>query len=714
MRFQPLPSRYLYYSVAVILFATCCILISATDRQSSQGDDWAHYGHDASNNKFSPLSQINVDNVVGMHQLWSYEDAKGGSNLFFNPLVVSGKMISFMPSNKLVALDAGTGKQIWEFVPDSTDIGNWARGATIQPGANGRPAAILFVFGSILYKIDLATGKLVKGFGNGGKVDFYTGLDVKLEMRSRVQVSTNAPGVIFKDLFIVGCKVPDELPSTSGDIRAFNVNTGKLEWVFHTIPREGEYGYITWPKGARGRNGGANCWGGIALDEKLGIAYVPTASPSFDYYGADREGQNLFANCLLALDARTGKRIWHFQTTHHDLWDRDNGSPPNLVRVKHDGKMVDAVALATKMGYVFMFDRKNGKPLWPIKEVPVPTESEMPGEKPWPTQPFPDGPEPFVRQGFKPEYFSDLTPATTQYIKDQIREKGYSTGIYEPPTLRGSLVVPAAHGGANWGGGSFNPNSGLFFVNAIDMPWFLQLKEIKSLEADNSQSGKALFNMYCSTCHGADRKGTNFGPDITLKIKAYSLERIEGIIKKGAEPMPSFKHLPQQQIDAITAFLKDTTFSTSQPKAQELEAHSEPYSFAGYNFFLDQDGNPAIKPPYGTLSAINLNTGKIAWQVPLGEDPKLAAKGIKNTGLFNRGGGIATAGGLIFIAATTDRTFRAFDQASGRIVWQTELPGHSTGIPSTYSVGGRQYVTIAVSPNPNKNYKGGYITYGIE
>ena len=319
----------------------------------------------------------------------------------------------------------------------------------------------------------------MEGFGENGRVDFYQGLEVAgLHAQSWCMCRAMPRAWYIKDLFIVGCKVPDELPSTSGDIRAFNIHTGKLEWVFHTIPKPGEFGADTWSPDARQRNGGANCWAGMALDEKRGIVYVPTASPSFDFYGADRPGQNLFANCLLALDAKTGKRIWHFQTTHHDLWDRDNGSPPNLVTVERDGKKIDAVALVTKMGYLFVFDRETGESLFEINEVPVDTVSSMPGEKPWPTQPIPVNP-PFARQGYKEEFFG----RSSDWIKSEIAKNKYKTGIYEPPSMAGSIILPTAHGGANWGGASVNPETNMLFVNATDIPWILKLTDLKKIRA---------------------------------------------------------------------------------------------------------------------------------------------------------------------------------------------------------------------------------------
>jgi quinoprotein glucose dehydrogenase len=693
-----------HFQNIILIYLSAIMLSACSDNKEIPASSWPTFGHDVSNNKFSALTDIDTSNVTQLQEVWRYEDSEGGGGVYFNPVMMDNRVIGLMPSNKLVAMDAATGKMLWEFVPDTSYIPNWSKGLTYHPG---EPDRIFLISGGILYAINAEDGKVIKTFGNNGRVDFYDGLEVPDSMRSRVEVSSNAPGVVYNDLFIVGCKVPDELPSTAGDIRAFNINTGNLAWVFHVIPKPGEFGADTWAGDARQRNGGANCWAGMALDEQRGIVFIPTASPSFDFYGADRPGQNLFANCLLALDAGTGKRIWHFQTTHHDLWDRDNGSPPNLVTVKRDGKEIDAVALVTKMGYLFVFDRETGESLFEVNEVPVDTVSSMPGEKPWPTQPIPVNP-PFARQGYQEKFFG----RSSAWIKGEIAKNNYKTGIYEPPSMEGSIILPTAHGGANWGGAAVNPESNRLFVNSTDIPWILKLTDLEKIRATNQLNPEVLFRTYCSSCHGTDKKGTAMGPDLSTRVKKYSNEQIASMVRKGAPPMPSFSFLSEEQIASIVAYVKDTTVQQSFETA-DVPQNNEPYGFNGYNFFLDPDGHPAIEPPFGTLTSIDLNTGDIVWQVPLGEDPFFKKMGVPNSGTFNRGGGIATGGGLVFIGATWDNMFRAFDQRTGDVLWEHQLPGMASSIPSTYATGGRQYVVISVNSGPETDFKGGYIAFTI-
>jgi quinoprotein glucose dehydrogenase len=680
-------------------------LVTCSPDNDNSASTWPTFGHDISNNKFSELTYVDTGNVAQLQEAWRHEDTTEGGGVYFNPVMMDNRVIGLMPSNRLVALDAATGRLLWEFVPDTSAIPNWSKGMTYHPG---NPDRIFLISGSTLYAINAENGTVLQDFGRNGRVDFYAGLDVPDSMRTRIPVSSNAPGVVYNDLFIVGCKVPDELPSTSGDIRAFNINTGKLEWTFHVIPKPGEFGADTWASDARQRNGGANCWAGMALDEKRGIVFVPTASPSFDFYGADRPGKNLFANCLLALDAKTGKRIWHFQTTHHDLWDRDNGSPPNLITINRDGKKIDAVALVTKMGYLFLFDRETGESLYAVNEVPVDTVSSMPGEKPWPTQPIPDNP-PFARQGYREEFFG----RSSAWTKHEIAKNKYKTGVYEPPSLEGLIMLPTAHGGSNWGGASVNPTTNRLFVNSTDIPMILKLTDLKKIREANQLNPEILYRTYCVNCHGADKKGTGVGPDLTSRVKQYQNSQIASIIKMGAPPMPSFKFLSEEQIASIVAYVKDTAVQQSFETAG-IPDNNEPYGFNGYSFYLDADGHPAIAPPFGTMTAIDLNTGDIVWQVPLGEDPAFKKMGIENSGSFNRGGGIATAGGLIFIGATGDNMFRAFDQKTGKVLWEHELPGMASSIPSTYAVGGKQYVVVSVNAEQRNNFKGGYVAFAIE
>jgi len=535
---------------------------------------------------------------------------------------------------------------------------------------------------SFVYALDPASGKPIADFGEQGRIDLRQGLGREAAKQSYVLTS---PGIIYRELLIVGGRLPEALPAPPGDVRAYDVRTGKLRWTFHTIPHPGEPGYETWPADAWTYSGGANNWAGMALDEKRGIVYVPTGSAASDFYGADRLGDNLYANCLLALNAATGERIWHFQGVRHDIWDRDFPSPPALVTVRHEGRMVDAVVQTSKQGWVYLFDRASGKPLVPIESRPYPA-SELPGERAAAEQSLPTRPAPFARQSLTEDVLTTRTGAAHDWALAELR-KMRSAGQFLPfGAGNETIIFPGFDGGAEWGGPAFDPSTGLLYVNANEMAWRAGLRE-----GQTENSSRSLYLAQCGTCHGENLRGSppQF-PALNDLSGKRSAEQIGAIIREGGGRMPAFPRLRPEDISALTEYLL-------RGRSKELESAAtsdrEPrFRFTGYHKFVDPDGYPAIAPPWGTLNAINLNTGEYAWRIPLGEYPDLAAK---NTGSENYGGPIVTAGGLVFIAATNyDRKFRAFDKATGELLWQTTLPMAGNATPITYELGGRQYVVI--------------------
>jgi quinoprotein glucose dehydrogenase len=502
--------------------------------------------------------------------------------------------------------------------------------------------------------------------------------------------------------------VSEGLPATPGDVRAYDVRSGARLWSFHTIPHPGEAGFETWPRDAWRYSGAANNWAGMALDEARGIVYVPTGSAAADFYGANRAGDNLFANSLIALDAATGKRIWHFQAVHHDVWDRDFPSQPSLVTVTRDGVRVDAVAQTSKQGYVFLFDRTTGAPLFPIEEHPFPS-STLPGEVTAPTQPLPVRPAPFARQRLTEEMLTRRTPEAHQAAVEAFR-KLRSEGQFVPFVAgQDTIVFPGFDGGAEWGGSAFDPESGLLYVNANEMAWTGALAP--SLPATG---GRTLYLRSCASCHRDNRRGA---PPQIPSLVDVARRRPDGdlfrIVRKGEGRMPGFPTLRDEEVDAIVGYVKtgrSRRVSPSAPAAASLE-----YRFTGYKKFLDPDGYPAIAPPWGTLTAINLGTGEHAWQVPLGEYPKLAAAGLTHTGSENYGGPVVTAGGLVFIGATCfDKKVRAFDKATGAALWEATLPFSAIGTPATYEVGGRQFVLFPAGGGKDNGPSGGlYVAFAL-
>ncbi len=484
---------------------------------------------------------------------------------------------------------------------------------------------------------------------------------------------------------------PDAPP---GYITAFNVRTGKLAWVFHTFPLPGEYGYETWSKDSYKILGGANSWAGMVIDEKRGVVYASTGSAATDFYGGARIGQNLFANCVIALDALTGKRIWHYQLVHHDLWDKDLPQPPVLLTVKHDGKSVEAVAQATKDGKIFLFNRDTGEPLFDVKETPVPVAPALPGEQPWPTQPIPVKPVPFTMQTLTEENITDRTPEARAYVLERF-QNSITGSNYQPPSLKGSLYFGFG-GGAEYGGSAADPN-GVFYVNGNNMLWWQIMRQNPTMQT----KGSILYNTNCVACHGDGKTaavgdGSQTVPSLAEVGKRLSVTQINEVLENGRGRMPSFSHLSKENRESLVNYLLKTEPVSDMVSTTSTGAkYVPPFLSNGTQQFRDKDGYPAMKSPWGVLNAVDMNTGDYLWQVPLGEYPALTEKGLAPTGTENHGGPVVTAGGLLFIAATYDQNLRAFDTKTGKVVWQYKLPYGAIATPITYMKDGRQYVAIA-------------------
>jgi quinoprotein glucose dehydrogenase len=667
--------------------------VQAQKGKSGRSVDWPIYGGTTDNTRYSTLGQITPANVAQLRVAWTYDthDAFPGSEFQPNPIVVDGVLYATTPKLRVVALDAATGREIWTFDPNTIDpkSGRFRhRGVTVYRDR------VFVTQRNNLWALDRKTGKPIPTFGDSGRVDLRKGLGRPFETQS---VSASSPGVIFQGLYIIGSTVSESLPSSPGDIRAYDAMTGEIKWTFHTIPRPGEVGYETWPAEAYTVSGGANAWPGLTIDQKRGMVFAATGSAAFDFYGANRIGDNLFANSVIALDARTGKRIWHFQTVKHDLWDMDLPSPPALVTVRRDGKPVDAVAQITKTGFVFLFDRKSGTPLFPIEYRKVPP-SGVDGERASETQPFPVKPPPFVRQTLTEEMLTNRTSEARESALKTFREYKYA-GMFQPPSVDGLIVFPGYDGGAEWGGPAFDPETGLLYVNANEMAWLLRL-----IPRDD----RSLYNNACATCHGEDRKGGTTAPSLLDVAQRRSRQEMATIIRQGTGRMPAFAEmLGEAAINDMVSYLVTgrAVADTSAVKPTFLK-----YRNNGDPIFLDHEGFPGISPPWGTLNAIDLNTGEIRWSIPFGEYPALAAQGIKNTGTDNYGGPVVTKNGLIFIGATTyDRKFHVFDKRTGALLWEAELPASGNATPSLYMVNGKEYVVIAAGGGKNGAPSGGTI-----
>jgi len=717
-----------------ILFITTIVTVSCKTSVKESYKNWNVYGGTKSALHYSSLKEVDTNNVTSLKVAWMYHtndvDTSAHPQIECNPIVIDSILYATSPKMKLFALDAATGKEKWFFDPraslvfDSNDrlalpliFSNTGRGVTYwSDGKDDK--RIFYAAGYNLICVDAVTGKLISSFGNKGRIDLHDDLDRDVQDLS---VTMTTPGVIYKDLLIIGSSLAEDATAAPGHIRAYDVRTGKRRWIFHTIPQPGEYGYETWEdKEAWKHLGAANSWAGMSLDEERGIVFVPTGTVADDFYGGKRLGSTLFGNCVIALDAATGKRIWHFQTVHHDAWDRDLPNAPVLVTVTKDGKTIDALAQTTKSGLIFLFERETGKPLYPIEEKRVPIETRLTGEKLWPTQPIPTLPKPFVRQLLTEADLNDLVPDSS-YQDIKKRFASYKTGnMFTAPSKEGTIIFPGYDGGAEWGGPAYDPTTGIMYVNANEMPWILTMIDVKNKPAKNEtyvQAGERLYRQNCVACHGPERKGGESFPSLIDVNKRYTELDFHQLISNGRRRMPAFNRFSEEEKNAIASFILESKTGGDKkfiPSAKPKDPYLElPYTTTGYNKFLTKEGYPAVKPPWGTLTAINLNTTEVVWKDTLGDYPELKAKGI-HSGTENYGGPVVTAGGLIFIAATSDSKIRAFNKRTGQLLWEADLPAPGFATPAVYNIDGKQYLVIACGGGKlNKKSGDAYVAFAL-
>jgi quinoprotein glucose dehydrogenase len=699
---------------SLVLAAITAALVCAAAPQTSsppppghENLDWPVYRGDPKGNQYAAMAQIHAGNVHRLQPAWEYHtrDANQRSTMHANPIVVNGVMYITTPALKAAALDAATGREVWVFDPAKYNNGEVVRlrnrGVAYWKGAEGE--RIFHFVRDRVYALDAKSGTLITSFGTGGFIDLRQHLGV--ELRTAV-IEMTSPGAVFKNFLIVASRVNETYDASPGHIRAYDVMTGEMKWIFHTIPAGGEPGHDTWKWVTGETYGGANAWGGLTIDEQRGWVFAATGSATDDFYGGFRKGANLFANCVIALDAATGERKWHYQTVRHDLWDYDNPPAPILVTLRTATTTRDAIVQLTKMGFIFVLDRDTGEPLFPVQEVPVP-QSTVPGEQAWPGQLMPVTPRPLVRQSLSEADLTNITPESHAYALQQFRQ--YLSGsIYTPPSLQGTITIPGHLGGAEWHGGSFDPVLNTLYVNVNEAPTINRLRPVHDTEGEAlnpAQLGQRLFERSCASCHGINRQGTPTQAPPLVNVSGTT-EEIEKVIAQGRNAMPGFRQFQPRELRALSTYLKTARRDapTTPPSTNTMAPR---FTIDGYPLFLDQNGVPAIAPPWGTLNAVDLITGDLIWKVPLGEYPQLVAKGVRNTGSLNFGGAVATAGGLIFIAATADEKIRAFEKASGRVLWEYALPAGGYATPSVYMIDGRQYVAIAAGGSGKNATKSG-------
>ncbi|WP_350293198.1 PQQ-binding-like beta-propeller repeat protein [uncultured Croceitalea sp.] len=696
-----------YFLFGLVFLFTSCKKDKPNNFENVDYKTWNDYLGDSERSHYSKLTQIDTVNVQQLELAWSYKS--GGleegrtTQIQTNPLILDDKLFGVNAAIELFAIHAKTGTEVWKFEPkikDNSGLG-LNRGLSFWKSDSNEPSRLFFSSGSKLYAVNIKNGKAISSFGHNGSIDLRDGLGRNPE---KLSVVANTPGAIYQNTLVMGTRVGEGPGSSPGHIRAYNVLTGEIEWTFHTIPQPGELGYNTWPKEAYKTVGGANSWAGIAMDQTRGIAYIPTGSAAFDWYGGDRHGENLFANSLLALDVKTGERIWHFQLVHHDMWDRDLPAPPNLFEMSRDGEKIPAVAQVTKSGHVFIFNRLTGEPLFPIEEKSYPN-SILQGEQAHPTQPLPTKPEPFAKQLLteadlyapnQPAFVDDfvdkdqnINPPT---VLDKFRQIT-SKGQFIPIDTTGVLLYPGADGGAEWGGAALDPTKGIMYVNSNEMAWIVRMKKIGGETDKKLDFGSSLTQVHCARCHGGELQGLGAIPELQNVKTRFSVDSIQSIIKKGKGAMPGMPNLSDNEIEGIANYISGIT-SVTDHRVEESSI-KVPYAVAGFGRFKDDRGFSVMNPPWGTLNAIDLNTGEYLWKIPFGHEEELKDVNHPISGVENYGGPVITASGVLFIAATKDEKFRAYSMKSGNLLWETKLPTGGYATPATYQIGEKQYVVIA-------------------
>ncbi len=684
--------------IVIFLFAGC------KNSEKNKYDTWREYLGGPDRNHYSTLAQIDTGNVKQLAIAWTW-DAPDSGQMQMSPVMVNGVVYGVTAALKVFALDAATGKELWIY-KDSLASNGTSRGVAYWEEGNDK--RIFITVASNLISLNATDGKLISTFGYNGKVDLHTGLPDEAKDKF---ITSTTPGTIYKNLIIMPVRVAEDAGAAPGHVKAFDVRTGKLAWTFHTIPQPGEKGYETWPKEAyKNINVGAvNNWAGTAVDVKTGTIFIPLGSAAPDFYGGNRKGANLYANCLLALNADNGTYKWHFQMIHHDIWDRDPPAPPNLITVTKDGKQIDAVAQVTKQGYTFVLDRSTGKSLFPITEIAEPP-SKLSGEEAWPTQPVPSLPKPFARQ-ISELTENDISPFAGN--KEELKKIFIAADkrSFAPPDTNTVLMLPGYDGGAEYGGAAADPYKGILYVNASEMAWFLKMKmeqefnefiknKRKRMGRNEGNTptlaGEQLYTIHCVACHGKDRVGNAISgfPNLTSIAKKLTQQTVLQVISNGKGKMPGVSNISKEEKQQLVDFL----FGVEKKEVVSIDLSKTPvdkYIHTGYPKFLDDRGMPAIAPPWGTLTAIDLNTGQHLWQSILGITPNLPNQDTNPTGCENYGGPIVTENGLLFIAATKDGMFRAFNKYTGKILWQTKLPAASFATPAMYSVNGKQFIVMA-------------------